>query len=568
MKWLIENWILVLACGLGAVELALLLLLAMKATSAPQIETDEPEASIAERRREVAREATASGLWKPRLPWWGFPLLLVTFGRVNRAVADLIRRHVVLVQSHDPNARLYHSAGRLPRYEVETNSHLSFTNEGHAELASLFGKAWSRILAEDQFMELADAYANALVSGGNAEDKRAALLRYVRDQAELKAATTCTPAPIVPPETRHGMNAGTSTDEVAAADPLPAIRHAIANYHYALDTRQHGGVASGEAVHAISLALHMPWQQGAEALRRMDASAREEAERTNAAAAPRGAQAWERLKQLAGEEYGDAAASVQHGADNLPDLPEWARLVAQLADGAPEGLQAKAQREFAELSEPARRALMGSSTSIMNGVHALAYIEHKPDRWLCFQFNTWDEVDAALRAVKAWDSAGYRAKGDAAGATGGQAPSARIQGVPTREAAMADTSRTVYMIVFDDHDRPPEVVIGDVRAAYRFNQVSAAWNAHLFGKLRSNSRDDPRYADNITPGVKVCPGCKEEAPNCACVAGDVLACDGDLLVEVAAWMHAAYDRPPQAPEVKSILARLDAAAYGVEGRKP
>lgn len=74
-----------------------------------------------------------------------------------------------------------------------------------------------------------------------------------------------------------------------------------------------------------------------------------------------------------------------------------------------------AQREFADLSEPARLALMGSSTAIMNGVHARAHIEHNPDRWLCFQFNTWDEVDAALRAVKAWDSAGYRAKDDAAG---------------------------------------------------------------------------------------------------------------------------------------------------------
>ncbi len=71
----------------------------------------------------------------------------------------------------------------------------------------------------------------------------------------------------------------------------------------------------------------------------------------------------------------------------------------------------------------------------------------------------------------------------------------------TREAAMADTSRTVYMIVFDDADRKPEIVIGDLRAAYRFKEVSVSWNAHLFGKLASNCRDDPRYADNIPHGV-------------------------------------------------------------------
>jgi hypothetical protein len=83
------------------------------------------------------------------------------------------------------------------------------------------------------------------------------------------------------------------------------------------------------------------------------------------------------------------------------------------------GMATDAQREFAALSEPARLALVGASTAIMNGVHARAHIEHNPDKWLCFQFNTWDEVDAALRAVKAWDSAGYRAKDDALGVSVG-----------------------------------------------------------------------------------------------------------------------------------------------------
>jgi hypothetical protein len=91
---------------------------------------------------------------------------------------------------------------------------------------------------------------------------------------------------------------------------------------------------------------------------------------------------------------------------------------ALAAAGVPASATTDAQREFAALSEPVRRALVGATTAIMNGVHARAYIEHNPDRWLCFQFNSWDEVDAALRAVKAWDSAGYRAKDDAAGVGG------------------------------------------------------------------------------------------------------------------------------------------------------
>jgi hypothetical protein len=72
-----------------------------------------------------------------------------------------------------------------------------------------------------------------------------------------------------------------------------------------------------------------------------------------------------------------------------------------------------AQREFASLSEPNRRALTGASVSIQVGAHALPYMKHNPDQWLCFQYNNLDEVVAALRSVKAWDSAGYRAKDDA-----------------------------------------------------------------------------------------------------------------------------------------------------------
>lgn len=51
-------------------------------------------------------------------------------------------------------------------------------------------------------------------------------------------------------------------------DVTPAIRQAITDYHYALDTRQHGGVAQDKALTAICNALDMQWQQGQEVERR------------------------------------------------------------------------------------------------------------------------------------------------------------------------------------------------------------------------------------------------------------------------------------------------------------
>jgi hypothetical protein len=45
---------------------------------------------------------------------------------------------------------------------------------------------------------------------------------------------------------------------------LTAVKDAIRDYHYALDTRQHGGVAQDRAFNAICQAMGMHWTQGAE----------------------------------------------------------------------------------------------------------------------------------------------------------------------------------------------------------------------------------------------------------------------------------------------------------------
>lgn len=72
------------------------------------------------------------------------------------------------------------------------------------------------------------------------------------------------------PETQAEVDAARSAapPATAQADPLAPIRQAIADYHYALDTRQHEGMAIDRALEAIKTALAMPWVPGAEKARR------------------------------------------------------------------------------------------------------------------------------------------------------------------------------------------------------------------------------------------------------------------------------------------------------------
>lgn len=54
-----------------------------------------------------------------------------------------------------------------------------------------------------------------------------------------------------------------------AAERIEKVIATIQDYHYAFDTRQHGGVAAGKAMDAIQEAFGMPWTQGEEVRRRM-----------------------------------------------------------------------------------------------------------------------------------------------------------------------------------------------------------------------------------------------------------------------------------------------------------
>lgn len=52
-----------------------------------------------------------------------------------------------------------------------------------------------------------------------------------------------------------------------------------------------------------------------------------------------------------------------------------------------------------------------------------------------------------------------------------------------------------WMIVFDDADRDREVFTDEAAARHRYEQISVSWNAHLFVRVHSNTRD----ADDALP---------------------------------------------------------------------
>jgi hypothetical protein len=62
--------------------------------------------------------------------------------------------------------------------------------------------------------------------------------------------------------------------------------------------------------------------------------------------------------------------------------------------------------------------------------------------------------------------------------------------------ALADPDQVPYLIVFDDHDRPNESLRGRKRARLRYKQISGGWNAHLFVKIDSNSKDCRQPSDS------------------------------------------------------------------------
>jgi hypothetical protein len=58
------------------------------------------------------------------------------------------------------------------------------------------------------------------------------------------------------------------------------------------------------------------------------------------------------------------------------------------------------------------------------------------------------------------------------------------------------TNQPLYLIKFDDTEVSDETMFGAETANKRFEQISGNWNAHLFVKVASNSRDDTCSGSN------------------------------------------------------------------------
>lgn len=104
------------------------------------------------------------------------------------------------------------------------------------------------------------------------------------------------------------------------------------------------------------------------------------------------------------------------------------------------------------------------------------------------------EYEAALKRREHGGIAGHRAF-DAIRLAMDELASSPQQVVDPVGAASDD--QAVFAIVYDDTEKPHEVIIGQAIAHARFAQISASWNAHLFGKIKSNSRDTRYYLNNV-----------------------------------------------------------------------
>lgn len=90
------------------------------------------------------------------------------------------------------------------------------------------------------------------------------------EHGAAKQAMLCDIAGLLDDECRKhgGLPLLELLDEDKSAEKLGKVAQAVRDFHYAMDTRQHGTVAASRALDAVQAALGMNWMQGAEAARR------------------------------------------------------------------------------------------------------------------------------------------------------------------------------------------------------------------------------------------------------------------------------------------------------------
>lgn len=96
-----------------------------------------------------------------------------------------------------------------------------------------------------------------------------------------------------------------------------------------------------------------------------------------------------------------------------------------------------------------------------------------------------------------------------------------------------DLSNVPFAIIFDDHDVRHEIVVGEAGARARFARISDNWNAHLFVKVQSNTRDDSYHAKN----ARICGSTSETSEAAHPDAGilQVRRIEGRRARDSAAW---------------------------------
>jgi hypothetical protein len=151
-----------------------------------------------------------------------------------------------------------------------------------------------------------------------------------------------------------------------------------------------------------------------------------------------------------------------------------------------------------------------------------------------------------------WNEADLRAYGEACAraAIAGAAEPVALDSVP-------------FLVYFDDYERRPEVIIGEAAARERFRQVSASWNAHLFVKVASNTRDDTYAKANAvlaSPPPPTQAPSQEALTTCMCR----WSADGQKLVSQCtlheAWRDAIHDWARRAKDAERLLASRPAPA--------
>jgi len=169
-----------------------------------------------------------------------------------------------------------HADFNLPQQEINRIGRLSAARavastpewkDRHPNLTTFMGRLWRGaksmdLSAEDDFRELYDAALDGKLEASHLARLAVDEVRNSTDDpiVGLTVLFTALLADAAPAPTAQ------------QADPLGKVRQAIADYHYALDTRQNGSVAENRALHVIEEALDVRWVPDAEKARRSSAS--------------------------------------------------------------------------------------------------------------------------------------------------------------------------------------------------------------------------------------------------------------------------------------------------------